>query len=472
MIYNKDKEERDVMKVSKFDADSVKYIRNWSRFKELKKKGMDISPILLDQKLWETPMSELHKKHADFEFEWLTGKKENLRSEGEGHKLFGKDSGEFIIKSEDGKPNMVTLYIYNIGDNKPLKGAAYDQLRDKIKAGLTAQLKSEPKDISERKSGVISINKLVWKTEKSMYLLESVNPDYIRIKVAPAGTRTGGNKTATRGSLRGNVVRDVETKDVYVDNVPMVDQGQKGYCACASAARIYNYYGREDMDQHAIAKLANSTADTGTQLNEMVSALKKVTKHLNSRVIVLYEYPKGLADLPTEAENNDDRAWDRAVKRLELGLKEMMRDVNTYQTAAKKTGKTEVNDLPGMKNGKLKEANYGLLHNMDIFKRKCDADLYREVMLKKSSFRRFKSEIKKYINQGIPVGWCLQLGMFKEEGLPQTGGGHMRLIIGYNDEKDEIIYTDSWGKGHEYKRMDSAQAFCMSSALLVLPPAR
>ncbi len=62
--------------------------------------------------------------------------------------------------------------------------------------------------------------------------------------------------------------------------------------------------------------------------------------------------------------------------------------------------------------------------------------------------------------------------MFKEPGLPQTGGGHMRLIIGYNDKKDEIIYTDSWGKGHGKKRMLASNAFCMTNVILALPPIR
>lgn len=472
VIYLTKTQERKVYDLKDLSEDDVKHIKDWKRRKDLKKNGLDIQPIIFDDKLWETSMADLYKKHADFEFEWLTGKQENMRSAGDGHKLFKKDSGEFIIKSQKGKPSMITIYLYNVGDNEKIGGAAYEKLHADVKKEITAKLSVSPKDISERKSGAVSVKKLLWKTEKTMYLLESLNPDYVRIKVAPAGTRTGANKTATRGSLKGNVTRDVETKDVFIDNIPMVDQGQKGYCACASAARIYNYYGRNDMDQHAIAKIANSTADSGTALNEMVSALKKVTKHLNSRVIVLYEYPKGLADLPTDDQRDDDRAWGRAVKKLELGLKEMVRDVNSYQSEAKKRGKGMVNDMPGMKNGKLKNADYSLLSNMNIFKRRCDPELYREVMLKKSSFKRFKSEIKKYINQGVPVGWCLQLGMFKEGDMPQMDGGHMRLIIGYNDAKNEIIYTDSWGKGHEYKRMDAAKAFCMSTALLVLPPTR
>ena len=72
----------------------------------------------------------------------------------------------------------------------------------------------------------------------------------------------------------------------------------------------------------------------------------------------------------------------------------------------------------------------------------------------------------------VPVGWCLQLGMFKEPKIPQTGGGHMRLIIGYNDKKDTIIYSDSWAAGHGKKEMPIANAYCMTNVLLAMPPTR
>jgi hypothetical protein len=48
----------------------------------------------------------------------------------------------------------------------------------------------------------------------------------------------------------------------------------------------------------------------------------------------------------------------------------------------------------------------------------------------------------------------------------------MRLIIGYNEDKEEIIYTDSWGEGHAKKSMDAGEAFSMTNVLLVLPPTK
>ena len=76
------------------------------------------------------------------------------------------------------------------------------------------------------------------------------------------------------------------------------------------------------------------------------------------------------------------------------------------------------------------------------------------------------------VDEGIPLLWSLQVGIIKERGIPQAGGGHMRLIIGYNEESDQLIYTDSWGAGHEFKKMSFPDAFTASMNLITIKPSR
>jgi hypothetical protein len=49
-------------------------------------------------------------------------------------------------------------------------------------------------------------------------------------------------------------------------------------------------------------------------------------------------------------------------------------------------------------------------------------------------------------------------------------GGHLRLIIGYNTRTKEIIYSDTWGRGHEKKRMPIDNAFTMTRSLFSMEP--
>jgi hypothetical protein len=67
------------------------------------------------------------------------------------------------------------------------------------------------------------------------------------------------------------------------------------------------------------------------------------------------------------------------------------------------------------------------------------------------------------------------LGIYSENGekARQDGGAHMRLIVGYNfkdKEKPELIFSDSWGAGHEKKSMLLADAFAATTDVLILEP--
>jgi hypothetical protein len=46
----------------------------------------------------------------------------------------------------------------------------------------------------------------------------------------------------------------------------------------------------------------------------------------------------------------------------------------------------------------------------------------------------------------------------------------MRLIIGYNTKTQEVLYTDSWGAGHELKRMAAADAWTITTGLTSVEP--
>jgi len=50
------------------------------------------------------------------------------------------------------------------------------------------------------------------------------------------------------------------------------------------------------------------------------------------------------------------------------------------------------------------------------------------------------------------------------------GGGHMRLIVGYDTAKQLIFYTDSWGPGHELKSMPIDQAWAVTLGMFILEP--
>jgi hypothetical protein len=52
----------------------------------------------------------------------------------------------------------------------------------------------------------------------------------------------------------------------------------------------------------------------------------------------------------------------------------------------------------------------------------------------------------------------------------ETVGGHLRLIIGYSTQRGQVLYTDTWGAGHELKRMKMDDAWAITQGLFVIEP--
>ena len=90
------------------------------------------------------------------------------------------------------------------------------------------------------------------------------------------------------------------------------------------------------------------------------------------------------------------------------------------------------------------------------------------------SLKEFAGLVKEYAEKGEPLLWALILGRFQEDPpLPlagQVSGGHMRLVIGYNAKTDQVLFTDSWGAGHELKRMNLADAYEATVGLFSMAP--
>ena len=94
----------------------------------------------------------------------------------------------------------------------------------------------------------------------------------------------------------------------------------------------------------------------------------------------------------------------------------------------------------------------------------------REVMLSNDrACDAFEKNVMERINESDPLFWTVRLGDVPEKGVAQGDHSpHMRLIIGYNEERGEVLYSDSWGEGHELKRMDGKDALSITQGMYYL----
>ena len=225
--------------------------------------------------------------------------------------------------------------------------------------------------------------------------------EFLRMRVAPkttdgiyeAALEDRSFATVKKLKLVKNVIEDED--NVHIGNIPMVDQGAKGYCVVASAQRVFEYYGIA-CDMHQLAQLAKSDPERGTsslRINQELGAIDYLFQTRFSCLAIKHE--------------------------------------NAFH--------------------KLKDDKY---------------------VGKKINNKTLHKTIQSHIDKGIPLLWSLQLGVKPETPnlSPQTSGGHMRIITGYNLEENTIIFSDSWGKGHDFKTMKADDFDVVTTGLFTLTP--
>ncbi len=267
---------------------------------------------------------------------------------------------------------------------------------------------------------------LLWKTVRGNVLLsvgrtkggDSFRGEYIRVTISPpaeqeasrpqSGSRPigmgdAGKTTARSSDLTKNIVRE-EDGTVFIDNIPMVDQGDKGYCTVATIERIVRYFGGA-TSQHELAQLMN-TGDgggTGVGYNQYVSPA--VCKRFG------FKQEK----VPFRIPETED----------------ILRKYNSIATVK----------IPKKTPNFLEVADKDTLHKAVSGMREC---------------RDFISAVRKHADKGEPLLWSVP--------------GHTRLIVGYNEKSSRILYSDSWGGGHERKEMSAAEALLMTQICFAVHP--
>lgn len=276
---------------------------------------------LIDSKFIGMPESEFAPLMEPYGFEWTAETVHNAARVSASplnnkHKLSfnGMIAGETLVNFRDGKIYSAQFMLYNKGDDGEIKGASKEaEFMARVnaaKANLNAycpdfKLAKEGKNL-KKASGATGRSSYFWVKDNILYRLDYVanrdrngkflSADYIRLHIA------AGHDKMTVLDLDKNDVQAIDQKDrianvkhdedgtVWIDGIPMIDQGQKGYCACASVARILNFYGR-DTDMHEIAKIAKSTGDGGTSPEELIKGLKEIATKFRITLEPKGKYP-------------------------------------------------------------------------------------------------------------------------------------------------------------------------------------
>ncbi len=451
----------------------------------------DIGKEMETEGFWKSDPVLFVKRHEKQGFKFTSGSRESAdtRLDGavtyhgipvfESKVAFAEDSSgitrvELVLFSPAGtevRENVDSHRYRLVRRDKDISYKEFVQLMRDVRGKLTAEGAKNPQMKTERtkaptvqksqtwpRTDIPTETTLTWNYSQEGRKTDTFTAGFVRVVVdGPARLAESSDKkkaavggaNAAKGAKKivDNVIHDPRG-DVFIDNVPMVDQGQKGYCSAATSERVLRYYGVE-VDEHEIAQAAGTTAEGGTSTLEMKNSVQAIGRKYKLGTVVTYgdfEKPVG--------------------ERIESIVKE----VANYNKAAKKLKKKEIaDDVYITHHGNV------TTYSPAAADAAMDPEVLREMKVngpQKSKFTKFMKDIHQQIDKGIPLFWGVTLGTYPEPEIPQSNGGHMRLIIGYNDKKKEVLYTDSWGAGHELKRMPAEWAWTISHCLMYIKPLR
>ena len=200
-----------------------------------------------------------------------------------------------------------------------------------------------------------------------------------------------------RKELRENV-RLMPNGDTVIEDIPMAQQGGRGYCAMATLAMIMGYYG------------LNISLDT-------------------------------LADKAGYKEGSTDMAIIRPIYR-----------------AAAAEAKARVQEL----------TNLDFRRTQDLIKRGVPVLVWR-------GFSRERDEVHTQFAQeyrGNPAAELPEPKPKERKNWPSVWvtGGHASLITGFNKERGEVLFTESWGEGARNRRMRAEEMEATAYRLFVFEP--
>ena len=318
---------------------------------------------------------------------------------------------EAIIDFKDGKFLGITMSIFNRGDGGSISDEDFRNRTKLVGQHLGKELAVRPTRREAKPTQGMLTEGYIWISARGKAVLEN-NPkersngkvEFLRMRLAKrdaegayeAATQTRSAARVRLSDLPRNVARRSDGS-VFIDGIPMVDQGAKGYCAVASAQRLFEYYGIPS-DMHQLALIAGSDPNAGTNsmaINRELGSIDHLFKTRFECLAVAGQRGSGLFELKDERYVGDP-----------------ITEKNFYQM------------------------------------------------------------IQKSVDAGIPLLWGLTVGQFAEDPplKMQSSGGHMRMIIGYNEADNRLIFSDSWGAGHEFKTMDFSDAYKATHGLFSMKP--
>jgi hypothetical protein len=368
--------------------------------------------------IWQENAAEVAKR--------LSLRVESEKANSSSYRLYTKMDYQFLgahpycvtlYGGEGAKPDSFSLVFANKGDFGSQLGVGEDHFKtmypDKKPPGdlneaiefdaemISGSLKKALGEPAEQYYGEKEDKRKVkrWDLGDHAFLLSSLEDEYTSLLIVPTANADAEGKVdfVVDSDFKKIQIENVKKEangDVWIDNIPMVDQGPKGYCAPATFERAMRYM-LVPADMYLLATAATAPGG-GTNTTKLSEDCKRIVRSKARRI--------------KELELHEDFEIKTVKRYIDKGVPVLwqMRSLSQYNEVANKRTKEreEVDD-----------------------------------------FSTWASEIQSEAEQVAPQ-------------LSASANYHICMVIGYNEETNEVAVSDSWGPRYELRwvHLDIAKA--------------
>lgn len=213
----------------------------------------------------------------------------------EGYTLFGAMPYSVALYSDsEGKVGNISIVYANKGDFGSTAGFARDHFKSlgtSPPGSLDEAMALDDKTITKALTSVFGEGKAQrygegdtrrkitrWDWNGHAFLLSNEPGEYVSLAVVSTEMADSGGKSArmTDAALKQRLITNVRHEkngDVVISEIPMVDQGPKGYCVPATFERAMRTMGIE-ADMYLLAMVGQSAAGGGTVVEILLENVK------------------------------------------------------------------------------------------------------------------------------------------------------------------------------------------------------
>jgi hypothetical protein len=266
-------------------------------------------PVWVDENLWDDSDEDLAKRLG-----WPQESRTSFDSSyrqypGKGATALGTRPFSVVLYGTEGLASQISMVFANKGDveqlaeiDSSMSETQVDRELSRVARDFKKIIADDEKVIADRLTALLgepvadrfgqgrTTTERVqrWDWNGHTILLAAPRAEYVAVRVIPVSVADGeATERVSRSELKDKLGQRVERRengDVILKDMPMVDQGPKGYCSPATWERVMRYVGIP-ADMYILAMAGSTSVGGGTSSSNMMYGVSDVIRRNGRRIV-------------------------------------------------------------------------------------------------------------------------------------------------------------------------------------------